>query len=264
MDARVSFSHYYRQLIRQSFKNWYHSWKNELYAHTALSLITWLVTRKDHDACEILKVALEANAILLIGVAIMHFVRAPWLRDAEQIVTINTIQGALSAEEQKNGLAEIKGNIEKTYFDISYDPKYLGPLLVLEINLWNNRQVATTIRKVSLKVLTIEGYRFSTIEQPLQNVQIGATRLDYLLGKIWPQNPLRYNIHENGWLLFYVEGWLITDLSHTVTDVTLHLEFMDASGMTHVLEQTRDLQRCNLQVLWPGNVLSQFRIKIPN
>lgn len=210
----------------------------------------------------ILKAALEANVILLFGYGVYHVVRAPWLRDIAQAETISTVQDKLIMEEDKNQHPEIKGIIEKACFDISYQPEYKGSLLALELSLWNNRNVPTTIRGVSLTVLT-NGSTLSTIAQSLtsQEVQIGITRLEYLLGKIWPNNPLRYNIHENGWLLFYADRLILSNPSKVTKGVTLRLEFVDASGTKHLLEQTCDLQRCNVQAIQrPLNTVNQYRI----
>ena len=190
-------------------------------------------------------------------------IRTPWLLDRERTQEIADLQNKLSIEESKNQQAEIKGDFNQTIFDISYQSECQGLLLAFELNLWNDRHVPTTIRKdVSLTVVangsTFTGIRQSLQDRDIRNSSSGPSKLEDITGKIWPQNPLGYNIHESGWLVFFVRGLLYNQTGTLSADVQLDL--VDASGKVHQLGAICNFTRGNLQEVGARGVLKQFPI----
>lgn len=218
---------------------------------------------------------LGAAGIVLCGFGIYHSIRAPWLLHCEQEEEVADLQKNLGTEVEKNQQPEIKGEIICAIFDVAYrqigQPALEGYVVGVELNLWNGRHVPTTIKEASLTVVA-NGVLHTTFKLSFEgNVQIGAARLENVVTKIHPQNPLKYKIHESGWLLFYVESLRQTVSNaksqqpaapaHLIPDVTLKLSLIDASGIPHFIEKTCDLERRSLQRNI-DNIMKQFTVGV--
>jgi len=231
----LSLGRYYKTLFGKFLRGVYHYWKAEVLGHVIFSIATYYVTRQNADADVSLIAAIKANLVWLGAYCVIQLFRTPWLLDRERTQEI----------------------------DISYQSECRGLLLAFELNLWNDRHVPTTIRKdVSLTVVangsTFTGIRQSLQDRDIRNSSSGPSKLEDITGKIWPQNPLGYNIHESGWLVFFVRGLLYNQTGTLSADVQLDL--VDASGKVHQLGAICNFTRGNLQEVGARGVLKQFPI----
>lgn len=74
---------YYILLAKKFCELFYESWRREVFAATAVTLISYFMTFHEKGAWYATKIALEANLTLLLGFALIHLIRTPFLVHSE-------------------------------------------------------------------------------------------------------------------------------------------------------------------------------------
>jgi hypothetical protein len=151
------------------------------------------------------------------------------------------------AEKARNLKPQIVGEVLHAKFSgfsvtrIEDGPQLPGGWLLVKLGLTNRNSVDTTIKDVSL-VLETEGMRYQCRREDISRslVVIYSDRFgnhqesppSSLIGNITYQNPIRYRIRSEGWLLFYVSG--IADPKQNI-EADLRLTIIDELNDSHII-----------------------------
>jgi len=70
---------YYKSLLKEFGKLFYDSWRREVFATVAVTILSYALSFRDKTAWESTKIALESNLILLLVFSVLHLIRAPFI-----------------------------------------------------------------------------------------------------------------------------------------------------------------------------------------
>lgn len=264
MDTSLSFSSYYKTVFLRAATHITAQWKQQVFVNILVATISFFLApyllgpRYQPDAWAALRVALFANILYLAGFTIYQLCRAPWELDRERVGTLAGVQKSLDAEQKANSKPEVKGELIRAVFDLPYKSQTGSPepgsVIALELDIWNERQVSTTIRKVWLKAQNA-GTEHEGKKLELEGLCLGPSRLEDI-SKIAARKALQYSVHEHGWLLFYFRDIPPPQSGQLLSLDRLAVGLVDAMGSTHVIEQSEcSLKRIALRVEKMGTIV---------
>ena len=251
-----SFVTYYREFSRELCKQVWAQWRSEVWPGLAIAAIVFLLSKRgDTSATIALVMTLEASAIYVIGWAMYHMVRTPWMLSLRRFFP--------EVATPKSGV-DLCGDILEVY--IRYPDDKFFPMtqafVFMNARIVNHGVDETAVTSFGLWV-ELGDYRKAGSEIPVPDtLRIRKPMEGVFLSTSFVETPLSPSLgvlpHEKvyvkgkpreGWLAFqvFVHG------SEEIPNVKFDLLLMDSFGQIHHIIRNPGVYRNTGQLVLASN-----------